>query len=111
VKDVNSASAADLFGIDGFVLATTQTFQSVAGATKKFLEKLWINKDRIAKGELFASMICYKNDPSATQTSLKNIAGYLGFTDAISGVNINLDEFEAGQIKARQLGLSLAKVL
>ncbi|RAL68962.1 hypothetical protein C1G87_1442 [Dehalococcoides mccartyi] len=63
MKDVNSASAADLFGIDGFVLATTQTFQSVAGATKKFLEKLWINKDRIAKGELFASMICYKNDP------------------------------------------------
>jgi len=109
VKKVTSASADDLSGVDGLILATTQPFQSMAGDTKSFFERLWMGRDKIRKDTPFATIICHMNDPKATQDSIKTIAGHLGLRETAGWLAVQANDFETGKERARQLGIAIAQ--
>ena len=109
IKDITKATADDLSNVDGIILATTQPFESMAGDTKKYFEQLWIGRDKIKKGTPFATIICYKTDPQATQESLKMFAEYLGLKPTVDWLAVSADDIEAGKEQARQLGIAIAQ--
>lgn len=109
VKEVSVTTADDLSDVDGIILATTQPFQSMAGDTKKFFEQLWLNRDKIKKGTPFATIICHKTDPKATQESLKMFANYLELKPTDDWLTVSADDVEAGKGHARQLGIAMAQ--
>ena len=109
LKEITLAGPDDLSNTDGVILATTQPFDSMAGDTKRFLEKLWIGRDKIHKDTPFAAIICYKTNPKATEDSIRTISGYLGLKSAVGWLAVKADDFEAGKEHARQLGIAVAQ--
>jgi flavodoxin len=109
IKDITEATAADLSNVDGIILATTQPFESMAGDTKKYFEQLWIGRDKIKKGTPFATIICYKTDPQATQENLKLFADYLGLKPIDGWLAVSAEDIEAGKEQARLLGITMAQ--
>jgi flavodoxin len=109
IKDVTKATADDLLDVDGIILATTQPFESMAGDTKKLFEQLWIGRDKIKKGTPFATIICYKTDPQATQESLKMFADYLELKPTDNWLTVSAEDTKAGMERARQLGIAIAQ--
>jgi NAD(P)H dehydrogenase (quinone) len=109
IKDVTKVTADDLSDVDGIILATTQPFQSMAGDTKKLFEQLWLGRDKIKKGTHFATIICYKTDPQATQESLKMFADYLELKPTDDWLTVSADDIEAGKEQARQLGIAIVQ--
>ncbi|AKG54367.1 hypothetical protein DGWBC_1751 [Dehalogenimonas sp. WBC-2] len=108
IKDAANAEAADLANINGLILATTQPFQSMAGETKSFFERLWMGRDNVKKGTALGVIITHKNDPKPTEDSIKTIATYLGM-DASQWLEVAFDDVEAGKDRARQLGIAIAQ--
>ena len=108
IKDVASANPSDLSDIDGVILATTQPFESMAGDTKSFFERLWIGRDKVKKGTPFAVIVCHKTDPKATEGSIKVIAEYLGLKQSADWLEVKADDIEEGKDRARQLGIAMA---
>lgn len=109
LKEITSAAPDDLSNSDGLIVATTQPFDSMAGDTKKFFEKLWIGRDKIHKDTLFATIICYKTDPKATEDSIRTISGYLGLKSTVGWLAVKADDLEVGKERARQLGIAVAQ--
>ena len=108
VQDIASTQADDLTNIDGLILATTQPFESMAGETKSFFERLWIGRDKVKKGTPFAAIVCHKTDPKSTENSIKVIADYLGLKQSADWLEVKADDVEGGKERARQLGVALA---
>ena len=108
VKEATSVGADDLSNIDGVVVATTQSFRSMSGDTKKMFERLWIGRDKIRKGLRLATIVSYMNDAKSTQENMRAIGKNFGFQEA-GELAVKTDDVEDGKLRARQLGIALAQ--
>ncbi len=108
LKEAAGISAADVAGADVFVVATPQTFGTMAGETKKLFERLWMQKDQIGKAGTFAGIICHASEPAATLNMMEQLAGYFGFSEVKKTLTIPVAELETGQDRCRELGATLA---
>jgi len=109
IKDVAMTTAADLIAHDAFILVTTQPFQSLAGESKKFFERMWPDREKIAKGMPFAAVICHVNEASSTAATLDMFAKYFGWKKFADWLQPSPKEPEAGKSAARQLGIAVAQ--
>lgn len=109
VKNITETQPADLVSIDGFILTTTQPFQSLAGDTKKFFETVWPAREQVKKNLLFAAVICNANEATDSAAALDKFTTYFGWKKAGDWVLVAPAELEAGKISARQLGIAVAQ--
>lgn len=101
------ASVEDVAGSEVLVLATPQTFGTLAGETKKFLERLWLGKDELPEGIGFAGIVCHADVPAATQELFSALPGFVGLTALHDPLVVPVQEIEAGCDKARELGAAV----
>ncbi|APV45169.1 hypothetical protein Dform_01851 [Dehalogenimonas formicexedens] len=109
VKNVAETSSADFAGRQAFILVTTQPFQSLAGETKTFFERLWGQREKIESGLQFAAVICHVNDAASTEANLDMFAKYFGWKKFGSWVEVSPKEAEAGKEAVRKLGIAVAQ--
>jgi NAD(P)H dehydrogenase (quinone) len=109
IKDVAAASVADLVAHDALVLVTTQPFQSLAGESKKFFERIWPDREKIKKDLTFAAIICHVNEASSTAATLDMFAKYFGWKKFGDWLQPSPREPEAGKNAARELGIAVAQ--
>jgi multimeric flavodoxin WrbA len=109
VKEAAATTIQDLIGMDALVVATPQTFGTMAGETKKLFERLWLGRTQIAPKLLFGVIICHANEPAATLDLMDKFATYFGFTKVGSSLTVNVAQLEAGKEPSRQLGAALAR--
>ena len=108
LMEAAGASVEAVAACGALVIATPQTFGTLAGETKKFLERLWIGKDELPDGIGFASIICHADVPAATQDLFTALPGYFGFVARSSPLVVAAGEIEAGGEQARALGVTVA---
>ena len=98
------ASVEAVAATDVLLVATPQTFGSLAGETKKLFERLWLAKDKLGSQIGFASIICHSQEPAATQELFTALPGYFGFATLQPPLLVSAAEIEAGRERARTLG-------
>ena len=103
------ASVEAVAASDVLLVATPQTFGSLAGETKKLFERLWLGKDKLGSEIGFASIICHSQEPAATQELFTALPGYFGFATLQPPLLVSAAEIEAGREQARPLGSAVAK--
>jgi NAD(P)H dehydrogenase (quinone) len=108
VKEVAATNVDDLLTADAFIVATPQSFGTMAGETKKMFERLWMGRDRIEAKPVFAAIVTHATEPAATVDLMKKFGGYFGYGKAADSLTIPVADLEAGKERARQLGASLA---
>ena len=106
--EASAASVEDVVATDVLVVATPQTFGSLAGETKKFFERLWMGKDKLGSEIGFASIICHSQEPAATRELFTALPGYFGFATLQAPLLVSATEIEAGREPARALGSAVA---
>ena len=104
----SEASVEAVAATDVLLVATPQTFGSLAGETKKLFERLWLGKDKLGSKIGFASIICHSQEPAATQELFTALPGYFGFATLQPPLLVSAAEIEAGRERARTLGIALA---
>jgi NAD(P)H dehydrogenase (quinone) len=109
VLEASAASVEAVAATDALVVATPQTFGSLAGETKKFFERLWLGKDSLGGGIGFASIICHAQEPAATRELFTGLPGYFGFATLQEPLVVSAEEIDAGQEQARSLGIAVAQ--
>ena len=105
----SEASVEAVAATDVLLVATPQTFGSLAGETKKFFERLWLGKDKLTSQIGFASIICHSQEPAATQELFTALPGYFGFATLQPPLLVTAAEIEAGRGQARTLGSAVAQ--
>lgn len=108
VKEVGATGIEDLKGADAWLVATPQTFRTMAGETKRLFERLWPDREQIAKNTAFSFIICHMDEPAATVELMEKFAGYFGLAKANDGLIINVAELGASKERCWQLGATLA---
>jgi NAD(P)H dehydrogenase (quinone) len=108
LREASAASVEDVAASDVPVVATPQTFGSLAGETKKFFERLWLAKDKLGRHLGFASIICHSQEPPATRELFTALPGYFGFVSVQEPLLVSAGEVDAGREKARNLGIAVA---
>jgi multimeric flavodoxin WrbA len=106
--EASAASVEDVVATDVLVVATPQTFGSLAGETKKFFERLWMGKDKLGSEIGFASIICHSQEPAATRELFTALPGYFGFATLQAPLLVSAAEIEGGREPARALGSAVA---
>ena len=104
----SEASVEAVAASDVLLVATPQTFGSLAGETKKLFERLWLAKDELGSETGFASIICHSQEPAATRELFAALPGYFGFATLQPPLLVSAAEIEAGREQARALGVALA---
>jgi NAD(P)H dehydrogenase (quinone) len=106
--EASAASVEAVAATNVLLVATPQTFGSLAGETKKFLERLWLGKESLGSGIGFASIICHAEEPAATEELFTALPGYFGFATLQPPLVVSAGEIEAGSEQARALGVAVA---
>lgn len=109
LKTAASTTVEDLKDVDAVLVATPQTFGSVAGETKKLFERLWQDKHQITSGMPLGVIVLHLTDPGCTLEFVENVGGNLGFVKSGEWLSIGVAELEAGKERSHQLGATLAQ--
>jgi len=107
--EASAASVEDVAARDVLVVATPQTFGSLAGETKKFFERLWLAKGKLGSDIGFASIICHSQEPAPTRELFTALPGYFGFATLQEPLLVSAGEIDAGREQARNLGIAVAR--
>jgi NAD(P)H dehydrogenase (quinone) len=107
--EASAATVDDVVASDVLVVATPQTFGSLAGETKKFFERVWMGKDKLGSDIGFASIVCHAQEPAATRDLFTALPGYFGFATLQAPLLVSVAEIDAGLGQARDLGSTVAR--
>jgi len=109
VKGVADTTAQDVAAADAVVLATTQPFRTMAGATKSLFERMWVGKEQIGPGKPIGFIVCHvADDATPTLETMKGLSTALGFATG-DGVAVHASKLDEGKKRCHQLGAALAK--
>lgn len=106
--EASATSVDDVVANHVLVVATPQTFGTLAGETKKFVERLWLGKDKLGGDIGFASIVCHAQEPAATRELFTALPGYFGFATLQPPLVVSAEEIEGGRAQARELGVAVA---
>ena len=109
LKEAAATTVEDLKNVDTLLVATPQTFGSMAAETKKLFERLWQEKDQITPGMPLGAIVLHLTDPGTTLEFLGNVGAGLGFVKTGEWLSVKVAELEAGKERSHQLGATLAE--
>jgi len=109
VKDAASTDIQDFSNADAVLIATPQTFGTMAAETKRLFERLWGNRETLGQGKRFYSIVTHATGPAPTVELLDKLGGYFGFAKGAESVTVPVAELEAGKERCQQLGAAAAK--
>ena len=105
--EASAASVEAVAASDVLLLATPQTFGTLAGEARS-CRALWPGKESLGSGIGFASIICHAQEPAATEELFTALPGYFGFATLQPPLVVSAGEIEAGREQARALGVAVA---
>ena len=108
LKEVGDTTVGDLSNADAWLVATPQTFGTMAAETKRLFERLWLAKGEITAKPAFGVIICHAKEPVATLDLTNRFATLFGFEKVGDSVTVDGSQLEAGLEPSRQLGAALA---
>ena len=109
VKEVASTTAADFSGADAILIATPQTFGTMAAETKRLFERLWGQRETLARNKPFAAVITHATGPAPTVELLDKMGEYFGLRKVADSLAVPVAELDAYKERSRELGATLAR--
>ncbi|MBI4286908.1 MAG: flavodoxin domain-containing protein [Chloroflexi bacterium] len=109
VKAASDTNLEDFASADAVILATTQSFGTFSGDTKKLFERMWKDREKVGKDKPFGAIITHSTDPAVSVKFLDQYPMRFGLVKKAEWVLVRADQTESGKPKCRELGAALAK--
>ena len=109
IKESINTTVQDLVDADVWLVATPQTFGTMAAETKRMFERLYVARNELTTKPAFAVVVCHANAPVATLNLMDRFSSVFGFAKAADTLTVDASQLDAGVASSSQLGAALAK--